>query len=79
MRVPEEWVIAIRLVSKGHFVPQLILLIITHVRQCPSVLFVQAIVVPPQNEDHETESPKCCDDTNLAGDVARCLLAWNAS
>jgi hypothetical protein len=75
MCVPEERVLAISLVREGHLLPQLRLLIITHLRQLLLILFIQAIIIPPQDQDHKTQRTKCSNDANFSRDVARCSIS----
>ena len=66
MCISEEWIIAISLISEYHLLPQIHLLVIAHLRQLLLVLFIQAIIIPPQGQNHKAERAKCSNDADFS-------------
>lgn len=55
MRILEERILPIRLISKSHLVPQRGLLLFTHPRQRLRVLLVQSVIIIPQEKYNEAK------------------------
>lgn len=70
----KEDVVAISLVSIGHFVSQDSLNLLTHSLQLSLILPVQPVIPHPHNHNHKAQRRQGSNNTNLTRDIPRRLL-----